>query len=69
MNELLWFEDALANSYQRQWWYSNIIVIQSHDEMDTTSTDTHTPLNEEQQKENQKKKENKRYTNYVLEWR
>ena len=35
--------------------------------MDTTSTDTHTPLNEEQQKENQKKKENKRYTNYVLE--
>ena len=45
MKEFLCFEDALANAYQRYVWYSKIIVLQSHDEKDTTVTDTHTPLN------------------------
>ena len=27
MKELLWFEDALANDYQRQLWYSKTIVL------------------------------------------
>ena len=48
MKELLCFEDALANDYQIQLSYSKTIVLQSHDDMNTTDTDTHTPLNEEQ---------------------
>ena len=35
MKELIWFEDALANGYQNQLWYSKIIVLQFHDEMET----------------------------------
>ena len=27
MKELLWFEDALANGYQDNFWYSKIIVF------------------------------------------
>jgi hypothetical protein len=69
MKKLLWFENALASAYQRQLWYSNTIVKQSHDEMVTTFIDRHNPLNEEQQEENQERKENKRYSNHVLEWK
>ena len=28
MKELFWFEDALANGYQRQLWYSKTIVLE-----------------------------------------
>ena len=51
MKELLCFEDALANDYQIQLWYSKTIVLQSHDDMNTTITDTHNSLNEEQWEE------------------
>ena len=40
MKELFWFEDALANGYQRQLWYSKTIVLsytKSHGDMETTT--------------------------------
>ena len=68
MKELLWFEGALANGYQRQLCSSKIIVLKSHDEMNTVETDTHIPLNEEQWEETLKERREKRISD-VSEWR
>jgi hypothetical protein len=69
MKELLWFEDALANGYQRQLWYSKIIVLKSHDKMDTYN-DWHTySTGWETMRGNLDRKESKRWLGDAFEWR
>ena len=75
IKELLWFEDALANGYQRQLCYSKTIVLErllfskdycytkSHDKMDTTAY-WHTYPTDWETLQRENKEENRRNKPY-----
>ena len=72
MKVLLWFEDALANSYKIQLWYSKIycsqetIILQSHDKMEAYIPLKHVQYWMRILRENLKRKEIKRWSSEVV---